>query len=94
MSYYEDYLSQFNENMGVNLPDALFIIMVLCALILSAKDRRIGIIALLLFSSLWLIIYGYLGWDLTKVTVTLLTSVVIMAVEIFINKKESGGGVI
>jgi len=80
-------ITDLATNLGFALPDLIIVLTALGAIILFAKDLKIGLISLFMLFAIEFVIYSNLGWDTNHVVLVLFISMALMAISFF-----TGGG--
>lgn len=70
-------------NLGFALPDLILILTALGAIILFAKDLKVGLVSMFMLFGLEFILFANLGWDTSHVIIILFIALALMAISFF-----------
>lgn len=82
----------FNEmafNLGMALPDLILVVLSLGAIILFAKDLKVGLVSLFMLYAMLFILYAGIGWDITHVIIAFFISLALMTISLYTSSGKS-----
>ena len=78
------------NNVGIDFPDAMILMVVCLALIFGYQDHKIGLISLLLMSGGMLVFFFINGIDTSRILALFFLSIIGMAFSVYYSRQTGG----
>ena len=94
MGWWTTFQAQISANLGMGLEYIFPLVIALIGLVASGKDTKVASSLVLVLSAINFIILYHIGLNYLVTLLLMIASIIIMAIQMFTEYKEYGGGLV